>query len=849
MRLMKNFTFKMLLITCILFFASYTYAQFKFTSNTTIGQTLTTDSISGISTFIVDFNTVKDSSYWNYTDDTHTAFTITLSKCQTQKGMQVNISDTIGTAKVINGDFECRDYGGNRNPVRIASYASLIEILQKYEVKNAGTADSVKNVTWKPAACLFDLDASGADQAFGAYPGMYKQIEYGFQFSFSGTSVTDDDIQFDINTYNAGNIGLSTIYSLSVATGSTTNVIGEVANFYVTGSGKKSVKLASAIGVLPSVFNNTKVYIFVKTTGTGTPMAKDNIDPTIVFDNFKVSYQSPFWVEPAAGIKANATLNNVATPVVAPANMEGTFAIPLKTTGRIGSMTIANDYDFYGNRVFTFIGTGAIKSKDSNGKYTVSVPYTFTNDSESPTVKGKIEIAAPTSGSVDDDLMLFVKATPAASTVKMGKLELNCGVRIWFEYSFKGGDVVDLSGISDPMALIDTLPVVTDGTVILLKPGLTYSTGAANYAFNKSVVIKSADPSAEMPIIDCAKNFILADGVNIGPIVFKNVKLIGDYDNTYVFNIDKSGSIGEIKFESCVIHKMRGVTRMKSGTGTLDKFTIVDCVIDSIKDYGILAVDVNTWVCSDILFQNSTISKSIMLFTSRNNSNSVMIEGCTINEAPEKGRQMFRWRESGKDNVTGGITIKNTIWGHGWNTTNNYTDVLLDGFDGLGSTSWTIVNSYATSDFGYAAGKDSIPGFPGGMITKSAGELWVAPYSMDFNYAFAGFAGIGNAGDPRWVLSPGSAVKQITFGNTDVTVYPNPAKDHARVRFTLSEGNSVNLSLINMLGQELEICKNQHFYEGVNEVEINTGNMNEGLYILRLKIGTDVTMGKLSIAK
>ena len=78
---------------------------------------------------------------------------------------------------------------------------------------------------------------------------------------------------------------------------------------------------------------------------------------------------------------------------------------------------------------------------------------------------------------------------------------------------------------------------------------------------------------------------------------------------------------------------------MKGGEGTLDKYTITDCQVDSINGYGVLSVDKNTWACNDILLENSSFSKCIYFLVSRNNSNTVTLDGCTINEAPEKGRQ------------------------------------------------------------------------------------------------------------------------------------------------------------------------------------------------------------------
>lgn len=328
-------------------------------------------------------------------------------------------------------------------------------------------------------------------------------------------------------------------------------------------------------------------------------------------------------------------------------------------------------------------------------------------------------------------------------------------IRGWEVYTTRdpfvsGDNVLDLSGIDTTVDLSVVLPDVADGTIVVLEGGKTYPAGG--YAFDKSIsFVAGYSFTPALPVIDCSTNFNITEGAAIDYITFKDLLItaVDGFAGTYIFNIDKTGTVGEIKYESCKIHSFRGVTRVKGGTGTLDKFTVIDCQIDSIKDYGVLTMDVNTWICNEILIQNSTISKAIMFLTSRNNSNSITIDGCTLNEVPEKGRQMFRWRESGQDNVLNGITISNTIWGHGWNTAGE-PDFLVDGFDGMGSTNWSFTNVYTTNDFGYAAGKDEIPGFPSVTYSGSAAELWTEPYISVFDFKDTGFAGKGDSGDPRW---------------------------------------------------------------------------------------------------
>ncbi len=328
-------------------------------------------------------------------------------------------------------------------------------------------------------------------------------------------------------------------------------------------------------------------------------------------------------------------------------------------------------------------------------------------------------------------------------------------IRGWEQYQTReelvsGDNVVNLTGIDTVVNLAAVLADVADGSILLLEGGKTYLAGG--YAFDKSISFMAGYSFVPaLPIIDCSSNFNLNDGSSVEYVTFKDIHLTAPdgFDGRYVFNIDQSGSIGEIKYESCIIRTLRGISRIKGGEGVLDKFTIIGCKIDSIKDYGIMTVDKNTWMCNDILIQNTTISKAKMFLTSRNNSNSLTVDACTLSEVPENGRQMFRWRESGQDDVINGISITNTIWGHGWNMAGD-VDYLVDGFDGMANTNWNILNTYTTGDFGYAEGKDEIPGFPSVTYPGMASDLWVDPYGFDFNFKDTGFAGKGDSGDPEW---------------------------------------------------------------------------------------------------
>jgi len=319
----------------------------------------------------------------------------------------------------------------------------------------------------------------------------------------------------------------------------------------------------------------------------------------------------------------------------------------------------------------------------------------------------------------------------------------------FFSVNTYGQVVVDLTGVANANILVDTLPDIPAGAVVLLKPGMTYNAGG--FAFDKPVTLQSAEPyNLNLPKIDCAANFNLAASAAVDSIIFMNIEFFGEYDSRYVLNSSVAATIGELRFDGCTIHALRGILRIKdAGPGTLNKYTITDCVIDSIRDYGILTVDMTNWLCNNIYIKNSTISRVRAFITSKSNSNTVIMDGCTVSEVPAAGQRLFRWREAGQDNVLQGITIKNSIWGHGWDETNGGS-TGYDGFDGLAATTWTFENIYSTSDLVFAADKDTIKGFLNAAYPATAAALWKNPYNEDFNYLNVAFPGIGNAGDPRW---------------------------------------------------------------------------------------------------
>ncbi|MCE1156540.1 MAG: hypothetical protein LWW91_10530, partial [Bacteroidales bacterium] len=173
-------------------------------------------------------------------------------------------------------------------------------------------------------------------------------------------------------------------------------------------------------------------------------------DPTVVFDNMLVMFQSPAWVVPAGAV-GNAIINhNNGTPeVTVTGDFSGGTAVPvtaaaetavkfnLQGNGRVGTLTITEGNDGGGHAsAFTFAETGAIKQKDALGEYTIDVPYTRVINETSGVYT--LTVAAPAAGSTNDDLQVSVLATVPAEATRTIRLEINNGVRFWYNLAAAG---------------------------------------------------------------------------------------------------------------------------------------------------------------------------------------------------------------------------------------------------------------------------------------------------------------------------------------------------------------------------------------------------------------------------
>ncbi|RDV15317.1 DUF5123 domain-containing protein [Pontibacter diazotrophicus] len=305
-----------------------------------------------------------------------------------------------------------------------------------------------------------------------------------------------------------------------------------------------------------------------------------------------------------------------------------------------------------------------------------------------------------------------------------------------------GDAVIDLTGITDrPSVLMDTLSQIESGSTVVLKRGMTYEISSTTNLDRSVTIVSENTLDPQLATIYFTSNFNIEEGSEIDSLVFRNVVMrSSDYGGKYVFNINKASDIGMLKFDAVHAEIFRGIVRLQSAGINIDEFAVVNSVIDSVANYGVLTIDNAGANVNHILFSNSTFYKIERVMTSKAGSQSIVIENTTFSEAPEGGRYLIDYNSN---DVADGIIVRNTLIGRGKNSGGSRE------VRGIRAGSGTLIESsstYATSD--YVATSNEIPGLS--SYSGTSFDLFTDPENGNFTIKDTNFDGASNTGDPRW---------------------------------------------------------------------------------------------------
>lgn len=83
---------------------------------------------------------------------------------------------------------------------------------------------------------------------------------------------------------------------------------------------------------------------------------------------------------------------------------------------------------------------------------------------------------------------------------------------------------------------------------------------------------------------------------------------------------------------------------------------------------------------------------------------------------------------------------------------------------------------------------------------------------------------------------------------TSLSVYPNPATDVANVSLSLNETSAVTITVVNALGQTV-YTDNLGNVNGAQNVQINTTDLEEGIYFVNVSVNGTVATERISVIK
>ena len=97
--------------------------------------------------------------------------------------------------------------------------------------------------------------------------------------------------------------------------------------------------------------------------------------------------------------------------------------------------------------------------------------------------------------------------------------------------------------------------------------------------------------------------------------------------------------------------------------------------------------------------------------------------------------------------------------------------------------------------------------------------------------------------------SDGNGSTSITeYINNELVVFPNPVSSRANIQFNLTESATVNVTLVNVLGETVKANAYQ-FGAGAQNVTFNVTDVTSGVYFIQLDINGQTTTQKITVAK
>jgi hypothetical protein len=88
-------------------------------------------------------------------------------------------------------------------------------------------------------------------------------------------------------------------------------------------------------------------------------------------------------------------------------------------------------------------------------------------------------------------------------------------------------------------------------------------------------------------------------------------------------------------------------------------------------------------------------------------------------------------------------------------------------------------------------------------------------------------------------------VEDLTLDNREFKSYPNPFNDHFTLKYSLTDNSKVSYEVCNMLGERVIYQSAEPMHGGIHEVELQTGDLTAGTYIVKLHVNEQTYYQKI----
>jgi photosystem II stability/assembly factor-like uncharacterized protein len=107
----------------------------------------------------------------------------------------------------------------------------------------------------------------------------------------------------------------------------------------------------------------------------------------------------------------------------------------------------------------------------------------------------------------------------------------------------------------------------------------------------------------------------------------------------------------------------------------------------------------------------------------------------------------------------------------------------------------------------------------------------------------------GSGAYQRDLIEDNVATNDLSNVVSEINIYPNPAKDFAKISFNVLQNEGVIIRVVDVLGKLVQNIDNRSFVTGVNEVTIDLNRMSSGNYYVQFMTESGMTTKKLSVIK